>query len=50
MAHRENHEKREVLKIKWKSDFDKEVIIDNFYARKWNEVEDEEGKTPTKIK
>jgi len=31
------------MKIKWKSDFDKDVIIDNFKNRKWQEVEDEDG-------
>ncbi len=33
----------QTMKIKWKSDFDKDVVIDNFKNRKWIEVEDEEG-------
>lgn len=37
------NKERDFSKIKWRSDFDKDVIIDNFVNRKWTEVEDEDG-------
>ncbi len=33
----------EPSKIKWKTDFDKDVIVDNFINRKWTEIEEEDG-------
>jgi len=33
---------KELNKIKWKTDFDKPVIIDNFIVRKWTEVDEDE--------
>ncbi len=34
---------KELNKIKWKTDFDKPVIIDNFIVRKWTEIDEDEG-------
>ena len=36
---------KDLNKIKWKTDFDKDVIIDNFKCRKWLEFDEEEGTT-----
>lgn len=32
------------LDLRWKSDFQKDVIIENFKDRNWEPVDDEEGK------
>ena len=41
---RENLRDKEFRKIRWRSDFDKAVIINNFKVRKWTEGdEDDEG-------
>ena len=39
---------KELNKIKWKTDFDKPVIIDNFIVRKWTEVDEDEGLSENK--
>lgn len=35
---------RDLAKIKWKTDFEKSVIVDNFVMRKWSEADEDEGK------
>lgn len=41
---KDHHRDKEIRKIKWRSDFDKGVIINNFKIRKWTEGdEDDEG-------
>lgn len=32
------------LELKWKSDFQKEVILENFTDRNWEPAEEDEGK------
>ena len=48
MAHREGDRPyirdKDLAKIKWKSDFDKSVIVENFVNRKWSEADEDEGK------
>jgi len=39
----EKERERELSKIKWKTDFDKPVISDNFIVRKWTEVDEDDG-------
>lgn len=34
---------KEFAKVKWKTDFDKPVILDNFIVRKWTEVDEDDG-------
>lgn len=33
------------LELRWKSDFQKDVIIENFKDRNWEPVEDDEGRS-----
>ena len=41
---RDHISNKELRKIKWRTDFDKQVIVGNFKTRKWTEGnEDDEG-------
>jgi len=40
--HRPHIRDKDLAKIKWKSDFDKGVIVENFVSRKWSEADEDE--------
>ena len=35
------------LELKWKTDFQKSVILENFQERNWEPVEEDDGRTAT---
>lgn len=41
--YKDREREKDFGKVRWKTDFDKPVILDNFIVRKWSEVDEDDG-------